>query len=376
LWTGVSLSQTILQPGDIAIVGYNFKDLDEFTFITFVDLDPGTIIYITDCGWTSNNDFRVGEGIVTYTAPPAGKVSGSLITFGIDSGFTKTGVSGFFGLSVAGDQLIVYQGSFSSPQFIFALNCNGNAVWQTSAIDNNTSALPPGLTEGYSAVALLEKVNGEYNCSSLDINKDQLLPLISDFNNWLGDDDNRFVLPPSCFSDPLSLAIIKIEAKISGGLLELDIYMQPGDAENYILELSFNYLDYDSIAEISIPANSNYFSYKTSVSQNYQGLRLKVLDSPAMYGPVNIGHETNPNPIRIYPNLYTGAGLHIFNLDENMDYELQVVNLTGQKTWSGYGKRRLLETELNSFAAQAIKGTYCVILHSKLKIYHEKLIIE
>jgi hypothetical protein len=41
---------TQLQPGDIAIIGFNFKNPDEFSFITFVDLNPGTIIYFTDSG--------------------------------------------------------------------------------------------------------------------------------------------------------------------------------------------------------------------------------------------------------------------------------------------------------------------------------------
>jgi len=313
---------------------------------------------------------------VTYTVPSTGKASGSVITFGIDPGFTTAGVSGFFGLSVAGDQLIVYQGSFSSPQFIYALNCNGNAVWQSTASDNNTSALPPGLVEGYSAVSLIEKVNGEYNCSSLVMDKDQLLPLISDFNHWLGDDDNRYVLPPSCFSDPLSLHILSIEAMIRDGLLELHLSIQPGDPENYILELSYNYLDYDSVAMISIPGNTDRFSCKLPAKQSYRALRLRTLNFSEIYGPLNVDHQINYDGISIFPNPYTSGGLQIDNLEENTDYELQLVNLTGQKIWNCHGERQYLETSLNSFAAQAIKGTFCVILHSKLKNYREKLIIE
>jgi hypothetical protein len=376
LRTGISLSQTILQPGDIAIVGYNFKNPDEFTFITFVDLEPGTIIYITDCGWTSNNDFRPGEGIVTYTVPTGGKVKGSAITFGIDPGFTTTGVSGFFGLSTAGDQLIVYQGNFGAPQFIYALNCNGNAGWQSDAPDNNTSALPPGLINGYSAVALIEKEDGVYNCSSVVMDKDQMLPLISNFNNWLGDDINRFLLPPSCFTDPLSADINRIRAKITDGILELQISLQPGATRTYILELSGDYMKYDSISTIQIGENINNFSYKISLTQDFSVLKLRKMNSAEFYGPVIIDHQTNQRGISIYPNPYTSGNIRIFIPDNNADCTMQVVNHLGQRVLNIPGSNQDIEAELQSFATQTIKGSYYVILQTPLKIYRQKLIIE
>jgi hypothetical protein len=376
LRTGLSYSQTILQPGDIAIVGYNFKNPDEFTFITFVDLEPGTLIYITDCGWTSSNDFRVGEGIVTYTVPPEGKVRSSAITFGLDPGFTTTGVSGFFGLSTAGDQLIVYQGSFSAPQFIYALNCNGNAQWQSGAPDNNTSALPPGLINGYSAIALIEKENGVYNCSSDVMDKDQLLPLISDFNNWLGDNDNRFLLPPSCFTDPLGTDINSIAAKITSGILEIRISLQPGERREYILELSSDYMKYDSISIIKIGENTNNFSYKIAIRQDFSVLRLRNINSAEFYGPVSIDHQTNQSGISIYPNPYTSGDIRIFNLDDHSDCSLYIIDHLGQKVLISHGSKQDMEAGLRSFASQAIKGSYYVILQTPLKIYCQKLIIE
>jgi hypothetical protein len=376
LRTGMSLSQTILQPGDIAIVGYNFKNPDEFTFITFVDLEPGTIIYITDCGWTSSNDFRPGEGIVTYTVPPEGKDHGSAITFGLDPGFTTTGVSGFFGLSTAGDQLIVYQGSFINPQFIYALNCNSDAEWQSDASDNNTSALPPGLINGYSAVALIEKEDGVYNCSSVRADKDQMLPLISNFSNWLGDDDNRFLLPPSCFTDPLRTDINSIAATITNGILKLQISLQPGVARAYILELSRDYMKYDSISIIQIGENINNFSYKILLTQDYSLIRLREMNSVEFYGPVSIDHQTNQCDISIYPNPYTSGDVRIFIPENNADCTMQVVNHLGQTVLMSHGSKQDMEAGLQIFATEAIKDSYYVILQTPLKIYRQKLIIE
>jgi hypothetical protein len=375
---GITFSQTILQPGDIAIVGYNFKDPDEFSFITFVDLDPGTVIYFTDCGWTSSNSFRTGEGIVTYAVPSTGKTSGSLITFGLDPGFTTAGVSGFFGLSIAGDQLLVYQGSFAAPQFIYALNNSGNAVWQATASNTNTSALPPGLVNGYSAVALAEKENGEYNCSAVGTDKNSLLPLISDFNNWLGDDVNRYVLPPSssCFSDPLSEEISGVNADISEGLLNLRITVEPGDMANYLLKLSADYLQYDSLTTISIPENKISSSFHFPVNKNYTSLKLISEKSQRIYGPVRIDIQNEKKEISIYPNPYTQGILEIANIEDGADYYMQIINLNGQNILICNGNSEYIKSAMQKFASVAINGTYFVILHGRMKIYHEKLIIE
>jgi hypothetical protein len=376
LRTGIVFSQTILQPGDIAIVGYNFKDPDEFSFITFADLDPGTVIYFTDCGWTSSNTFRVGEGIVTYTVPPGGKINGDVITFGIDPGFTTAGVSGFFGLSVAGDQLLVYQGSFAAPQFIYAMNSNGNAVWQTSATDNNTSAIPPGLIEGYSAVALTEKVNGEYNCSSTVKDKIDLLPLISDYTNWLGDDVNRFVLPPSCFSGSLSQEVLAVNANIMNGYLSVELIVSPGELEEYLIELSTDYIRYDSLATISADGNKILFSCHLPVQKQYISLELISKKSQRVYGPFKVDIQNEEKMINIFPNPYSTGSMEIINLEEGNDYYIQITGMAGQIKYTGNGNREDIKSGLQKFASTAITGTYFVILHDKIKIYHEKLIIE
>ena len=376
LRTSITFSQTVLQPGDVAIVGYNFKNPDEFSFITFADLDPGTIIYFTDCGWTSSNTFRVGEGIVTYTVPAGGKAGGSVITFGIDPGFTTAGVSGFWGLSTAGDQILVYQGSFAAPQFIYALNNNGNAVWQTTASDNNTSALPQGLVNGYSAVALIEKEDGEYNCSSAVTDKNQLLPLISDFNNWIGDDVNTFLLPPSCFSDPLSQKISGANANINDGLLNLQITLEPGDAENYFLKLSMDYLRYDSLITINIAENKNLYSCNIFVDKDYTSLKLISEKSQRAYGPFKIGIQNEMKRTRLYPNPYKEGTLEITNLEEGVNYFIQIINLNAQIILNSNGSKAQIESQLQQFASNEISGTYFVVLHDRIKIYHEKLIIE
>jgi hypothetical protein len=204
-------AQQQLSPGDIAIIGFNFRDPDEFSFITLADIPAGTQIHFTDCGWKSDNTFRKGEGIVTYTVPAEGKRIYSVITYPADPGFTVTGVNGFFGFSLQGDQILVYQGDFNSPQFIFALNNKGNS-WQQEATDNNTSTHPPGLTPGFTSVSLVESQNQIYNCHTEYGDKNTVLASLSDPSNWTGS-STRFSLPRTCFDDALPVIIYEFEIK-------------------------------------------------------------------------------------------------------------------------------------------------------------------
>ena len=55
-------------------------------------------------------------------------------------------------LSGSGDQIFAFQGTSSSPTFIFGFQINSN-VWQADATASTNSALPSSLTNGVNAVA-------------------------------------------------------------------------------------------------------------------------------------------------------------------------------------------------------------------------------
>ncbi len=68
LLTAFNLSaQTILNAGDIAIVGINTDNPDDFAFVLLTDIESGTVINFTDNGWLAAGGFRTGEGIKAYT---------------------------------------------------------------------------------------------------------------------------------------------------------------------------------------------------------------------------------------------------------------------------------------------------------------------
>ena len=127
---------TVLTAGDIAIVQYNSGTTDSFSFVFARDVEAGTVVNFTDNGWLAAGGFRPGEGTVTYTAPTA--ITGGTV-------ITLTGLN----LDDAGDQIIAYQGTQASPTILYLVDlADGNNTVAGDATNDNTTALPPGLTLG------------------------------------------------------------------------------------------------------------------------------------------------------------------------------------------------------------------------------------
>jgi len=174
---------TVLSPGDLAIVQYNSSTTDSFTFVFARDIEAGTVVNFTDNGWLAAGGFRAGdpldEGTVTYTAPTA-ITAGTVVTL--------TGLN----LDVAGDQIIAYQGTQASPTILYLVDlADGNTTVAGDATDANTTALPPGLTLGQTAVAV--GLDNAIYAGPIDGSPPQLFPLISNAANWTDSDG----LPPS-----------------------------------------------------------------------------------------------------------------------------------------------------------------------------------
>lgn len=175
-----------LIPGDLVVVGYNFRDPDEFSVLSLVDLAPGTQFFITDCGWNSNTaSFRSGEGLITYTVPSPGITAGQQIHYPNSPDFETQGVSGFFGLSILGDQLLLFQGSFQAPQFLFGLT-DYNGGWLSSSFTptNQSSHLPDGLTPGQTALELDLFIAAQFECAFPFSNRQEFLTRLTDASQW------------------------------------------------------------------------------------------------------------------------------------------------------------------------------------------------
>jgi hypothetical protein len=149
--------QTIFNAGDLVPVAYRMNAIsteDEIALLTLVNILPGTKINLADAKYTTSIPAQCAGGIV-WTAPANGVASGSVISIQTSAGVANIGsISGAtFGLSSSGDQVIVYTGTNSNPNFITALSSN---AWDANniACSGSISKLPVALTDGVTSINL------------------------------------------------------------------------------------------------------------------------------------------------------------------------------------------------------------------------------
>jgi hypothetical protein len=183
---------TTLASGDMAIVGVNrlvsasspFQTV-ELAIVALRDIDAGTVVYISDYGYSSSagggfttTSNTANEGAVTWTTSAITK--GTVFLLKINAGGTASGLSGTVSVSgwtsnssspnaspvsVAGDNWFIYQGTSATvpSTFVFGWMSHGNAAigvvngWLnsgTQTINVISSELPAGLVNGTSAISL------------------------------------------------------------------------------------------------------------------------------------------------------------------------------------------------------------------------------
>ncbi len=176
----------VINPGDIAIIGFHSDDPDDFMIVALTNIPANTLITFTDNGVVGGS-LLTTEATFSWITPESGISEGEVVVFtggSTVSASTGTVSSGSFsGLSTSGDQILAYQGSSTAPSFIYGVNFDGAAIWQNPASGTSQSELPSGLVNGVTAVALSEADNGQY-ASSRTGDRTTLLSLIGDASNW------------------------------------------------------------------------------------------------------------------------------------------------------------------------------------------------
>lgn len=177
IYSGFSFAQTTLVKRDIAVIKMQTDITDSFTFITFVDLDPGTVIYFTSVGANVAGIFEFGntninDGTFAYTVPAGGHDAGDIFTWVLDAGTPNFSVyidsistrTTERNLNSTGDSLTVFQKvsspggggeALSSPSFISVVS-TASTQFGGNPSDTNETNLPAGLstTAPVSALAL------------------------------------------------------------------------------------------------------------------------------------------------------------------------------------------------------------------------------
>jgi hypothetical protein len=224
LTSSLGFSQTTLAPGDLVITSLIADGNDRFQFIPLVDLELGTVIYFTESGWNAtlaawrNDDLT--EGVIKYTAPSAittgtvitveeDAVTDNLFLKPTDGSIVFTDYGNNWALSSSGDQIIAFQGTppvawvantdtnpFPNPTFLFIVSNDSN-LWYDAAT-TNSSAIPPGLTNGATAITLGKSaaIDDEWDNIYFDavkhpldgLNKSEIIALVGNAANWIGDD--------------------------------------------------------------------------------------------------------------------------------------------------------------------------------------------
>ena len=216
LFAGHLGAQTTLFPGDIAFIGINSDgEQDEFSFVLLTNIEVGTSINFTDNGWTALGNFNslYPESHFTWTASEAIEAGAVVRLITYNGNNLPTASSGSITgeqmtISIAGDQVLAYQGDKAAPSFIAAISFNQNGAGQPGSNfdgdsnSNSTTALPAGLTMGQHAVHIYhsttyaEQDNARYNCVVTDGSATDIAAAINDYSNWLTDDVTPYDLDP------------------------------------------------------------------------------------------------------------------------------------------------------------------------------------
>lgn len=193
--------------GDVAIVGFQASGVttDSVSFVTFVDLAPGTVLYFTDNGWTgtafrgvSSTDGDGNENLMRFTVVNtivAGTIIGSKTT-SADYAWTLSGLVGpgtsayaQLSLSSTGEQVTILESTnLANPIFsdFTALYNFDNTSAYEAATSSATGSLAPGLVQGTSAVLLTSPANSAlFNLNTLASGTQaEWLAAIGNAANW------------------------------------------------------------------------------------------------------------------------------------------------------------------------------------------------
>lgn len=214
-----------LAAGDLAVIGFNADGDDEFAVLVLKNIPVNQVIFFTDNGWDASIGtpaLRTGEGTIEWENNTGSEIScGSVIYFNdgtdwlVDVGVINNTTNGGPFFSTSGDQILIYTGSSASPTFITAINFDGTSgSWGTGS-NSNTSALPPGLTNGSHAISVGETDNSVYDCDPVSGSVSTVLTAVMSTSNWNNSNDEisdinpcswNVTCPVPCIADAGSLS--------------------------------------------------------------------------------------------------------------------------------------------------------------------------
>lgn len=210
-----------LTVGDITVLGFRTKPVDQFSFITWVNIDEGTQLFFTDSSFNGVDFTTFQEESVLWTVPAPGLVAGQIVVssqneFGDSQLFDVGGVSSgeISSLADTGDNLFVFDGTSVSDPPIFGINFANNNSWVSSNASPTDSYLPGSLavTGGNISVSPAhQEDHGHYNGLRTFPTLASAKAAVFDVNNWTFSTSNSFTLSSEDFTilpEPSSLTML------------------------------------------------------------------------------------------------------------------------------------------------------------------------
>jgi len=407
--SGKTLTQQILEPGDIAILGFQSDNPDKFAFIALTNILGGTEIKFTDNGWTGSALYT-NEGTLTWTVPSGGINKGTIITVTSD-GTTWTVTQGTISYSsspafaTGGDQIIVYQGSSTSPTLIYAFSTSS---WITTGnIVAGTSYLPTGLTNGTTAHCFASTYNnGYYTNEKIIESKASALSSISNDDNWTKS-NSTVTFPSWTYQEdqpPLPVVLTSFMAAISNqNYINLTWITQTetGMMGYYIMRNNVNDLATAQIVSPLIPAiNSSqpkaYIYTDQEVTQSgtyYYWLQANDMDGTIyILSFVSIEYNSAPGgttpsiPLvtelnNVYPNPFNPQLFIPFSLANKSEVKIIIYNTRGQvvKDFAlgekNAGNYRIEWDGTDNNGKAVPNGIYCIRMIAGKDYYQTKAIL-
>jgi len=238
---------TVLEPGDIMVVGFSPNTDcaggdDQISFFCFKDIQTGTEIDLTDCGYGGcfPGQFKTTEGFVALTRTGGAIPAGQVITFHIDGSGVVTFVapdtewsysnlnSNGVNLSTAGDPFFFMQGSSTWDGSSASTSYDGTLLlgvtfklasdWGSSC-NPNSSELPQSLT-CLNIKLLFSKSYYKYTGLITSATQHDWILRIENASNWTTTfgDCNEFQTTPSGYDWITDHPILPITPSIPGNL--------------------------------------------------------------------------------------------------------------------------------------------------------------
>ncbi|MFC2175597.1 T9SS type A sorting domain-containing protein, partial [Bacteroidota bacterium] len=210
---------TVFKVGDISILGFNSDAPDQFSFVTWVNIPPGTEISFTEQTWTGT-ELNSNEGTITWQNNTGSTIQpGTVIVYTSGLGFdlgTESSSSGTFALSTEQDNLFVFEGTLTCPSFIYGFTNNS---WLTSGTASTSQSYLPAtlnVTNGNLAVSSTLD-NWEFSISRNGLATiSDYKTLVNSNNNWTGD-NTSLTLSSTDFTTTTPKQSVELSASAESG---------------------------------------------------------------------------------------------------------------------------------------------------------------